>query len=146
MQKVRVLIIEKSNTTLQLLKSTLGRLPNIEIVATAKDVGSGRSMLMVTKPAVVIMDGSVSGAGGLGMLSEFQDMIPGLAVIILQADRDPNQTITSATPDRAAAFMHKPSTLSQASTDFVRQSIAPLVVRLGQRERVKADKQLVASE
>ena len=102
-------------------------IPNVEIVAIAKDGREAIAMAREYKPDIALMDVNMPHTNGLAAIAAMRDERPELACIILSAERD-TETLLEAMAVGARGYLTKPYTSEQ---------LIETVERVSQHLRVK---------
>ena len=83
MASVRVMLVEDSRYTLTCLQALLKRMPDVSVVATARDGVEALPLIQATEPQVLILDIKMPKMNGLELLDELRKMNSPVEVIVL---------------------------------------------------------------
>jgi YesN/AraC family two-component response regulator len=96
-------------------------IPNVEIVAIAKDGREAIEMARIHQPDIALMDVNMPHTNGLQAIAAMRAERPELACIILSAERD-TETLLEAMAVGARGYLTKPYTTEQLIETFERVS------------------------
>jgi YesN/AraC family two-component response regulator len=99
----------------------LTMIPNVEIVAIAKDGREAIEMARIHQPDIALMDVNMPHTNGLQAIAAMRAERPELACIILSAERD-TETLLEAMAIGARGYLTKPFTTDQLIETFERVS------------------------
>lgn len=126
-QRLRVMIADDVAEMRRSTRLMLTLIPNVEIVAIAKDGREAIAMAREYKPDIALMDVNMPHTNGLAAIAAMRDERPDLACIILSAERD-TETLLEAMAVGARGYLTKPYTSEQ---------LIETVERVSQHLRVK---------
>lgn len=81
---IRVMIADRSDVIQDMYRNMFNDFPGVEIVAQTKDMQKTLEMLSRTRPDVVMIDPSIFGRMGTGLLSIMRKLHPRVEIIGLQ--------------------------------------------------------------
>lgn len=125
--KLRVMIADDVAEMRRSTRLMLTLIPNVEIVAIAKDGREAIAMAREYKPDIALMDVNMPHTNGLAAIAAMREERPDLACIILSAERD-TETLLEAMAVGARGYLTKPYTSEQ---------LIEAVERVSQHLRVK---------
>ena len=120
-QKIRVMIADDVTEMRRSTRLMLTLIPNVEIVAIAKDGREAIEMARIHKPDIALMDVNMPHTNGLQAIMAMREERPELACIILSAERD-TETLLEAMAVGARGYLTKPYTTEQLIETFERVS------------------------
>lgn len=120
-QKIRVMIADDVTEMRRSTRLMLTLIPNVEIVAIAKDGREAIEMARIHKPDIALMDVNMPHTNGLQAIVAMREERPELACIILSAERD-TETLLEAMAVGARGYLTKPYTTEQLIETFERVS------------------------
>lgn len=104
--RLRTVVVDDSDTFLQVTCDLLDLEDVIDLVAAASDGVEAISIVARLKPALVLMDVSMPGLDGLSTASLIAEMLPAPAVVLMSAE-DTHQMREDCRQAGAFAFIHK---------------------------------------
>lgn len=107
--KTRVLIVDDSAVVRQMLTQTLGRDPDIEVIAAAPDPYVARELIAQQKPDVVTLDIEMPRMDGISFLKKLMQHCPLPVVIVSSLSRRGSRLAKEAAEAGAVAIVQKPS-------------------------------------
>jgi DNA-binding NarL/FixJ family response regulator len=107
---VRVLIADDFELVRAGIESALRAEPEIEVVSHASDGREALEQARRLRPDVVILDLRMSGQGGMEALDAFREQLPGVRVMILTANANPDN-LDAAIAAGAAGYLTKQSSV-----------------------------------
>ncbi len=120
-RKIRVMIADDVTEMRRSTRLMLTLIPNVEIVAIAKDGREAIEMARIHKPDIALMDVNMPYTNGLQAIATMCAERPELACIILSAERD-TETLLEAMAVGARGYLTKPYTTEQLIETFERVS------------------------
>lgn len=120
-KKIRVMIADDVTEMRRSTRLMLTAIPNVEIVAIAKDGREAIAMARTHKPDIALMDVNMPHTNGLKAIAAMRAERPELACIILSAERD-TETLLEAMAVGARGYLTKPFTTEQLIEAFERVS------------------------
>lgn len=120
-QHIRVMIADDVTEMRRSTRLMLTLIPNVEIVAIAKDGREAIEMARVHQPDIALMDVNMPHTNGLQAIAAMRAERPELACIILSAERD-TETLLEAMAVGARGYLTKPFTTDQLIETFERVS------------------------
>ncbi|MBE2220487.1 MAG: response regulator transcription factor [Anaerolineae bacterium] len=118
---IRVMIADDVTEMRRSTRLMLTAIPNVEIVAIAKDGREAIEMARTHKPDIALMDVNMPHTNGLKAIAAMRAERPDLACIILSAERD-TETLLEAMAVGARGYLTKPFTTEQLIETFERVS------------------------
>ena len=118
---IRVMIADDVTEMRRSTRLMLTLIPNVEIVAIAKDGREAIEMARIHKPDIALMDVNMPYTNGLEAIAAMRAERPELACIILSAERD-TETLLEAMAVGARGYLTKPYTTEQLIETFERVS------------------------
>ena len=104
---IRVLIVDDSATTRELIRAVLDAAPDIEVIAEATDGIEGVELTAKLAPDVVTMDVNMPQMNGLTFLQVIRKRFPELPVILMTGIR--NRAVAAAASQHGATeYFKKP--------------------------------------
>jgi YesN/AraC family two-component response regulator len=132
--KLRVMIADDVAEMRRSTRLMLTLIPNVEIVAIAKDGREAIDMAREFKPDIALMDVNMPHTNGLQAIATMRAERPDLACIILSAERD-TETLLEALAVGARGYLTKPYTTEQLIETVERVS-KHLLVKQRQSDQV----------
>jgi CheY-like chemotaxis protein len=126
--RMRTVVVDDSDTFLQVICHLLDFEGTIDLVAAASDGVEAIDTVIRLKPALVVMDVSMPGLDGLSAASLFAEMSP-VPTIILMSSEDSPQLRAKCVRAGAFAFVHK---------ENLRQEFEAVLERLTEEREVQA--------
>lgn len=120
-QHIRVMIADDVTEMRRSTRLMLTMIPNVEIVAIAKDGREAIEMARIHQPDIALMDVNMPHTNGLQAIAAMRAERPELACIILSAERD-TETLLEAMAIGARGYLTKPFTTDQLIETFERVS------------------------
>jgi YesN/AraC family two-component response regulator len=120
-QHIRVMIADDVTEMRRSTRLMLTMIPNVEIVALAKDGREAIEMARIHQPDIALMDVNMPHTNGLQAIAAMRAERPELACIILSAERD-TETLLEAMAIGARGYLTKPFTTDQLIETFERVS------------------------
>ena len=120
-QHIRVMIADDVTEMRRSTRLMLTMIPNVEIVAIAKDGREAIEMARKYQPDIALMDVNMPHTNGLQAIAAMRAERPELACIILSAERD-TETLLEAMAIGARGYLTKPFTTDQLIETFERVS------------------------
>ena len=120
-QQIRVMIADDVTEMRRSTRLMLTMIPNVEIVALAKDGREAIEMARIHQPDIALMDVNMPHTNGLQAIAAMRAERPELACIILSAERD-TETLLEAMAVGARGYLTKPFTTDQLIETFERVS------------------------
>jgi YesN/AraC family two-component response regulator len=111
-ERLRVMIADDVVATRRSTRLMLTLIPNVEIVAIAKDGRDAVEQSRLHKPDIALMDINMPEMNGLDAIAKMREERPELACIILSAERD-TATLLEAMAVGARGYLTKPFTSEQ---------------------------------
>lgn len=118
---IRVMIADDVTEMRRSTRLMLTLIPNVEIVAIAKDGREAIEMARIHQPDIALMDVNMPHTNGLQAIAAMRAERPELACIILSAERD-TETLLEAMAVGARGYLTKPYTTEQLIETFERVS------------------------
>jgi len=118
-QQIRVMIADDVTEMRRSTRLMLTMIPNVEIVAIAKDGREAIEMARIHQPDIALMDVNMPHTNGLQAIAAMRGERPELACIILSAERD-TETLLEAMAIGARGYLTKPFTTEQLIETFER--------------------------
>ena len=118
---IRVMVADDVTEMRRSTRLMLTLIPNVEIVAIAKDGREAIEMARIHKPDIALMDVNMPYTNGLEAIAAMRAERPELACIILSAERD-TETLLEAMAVGARGYLTKPYTTEQLIETFERVS------------------------
>jgi DNA-binding NarL/FixJ family response regulator len=106
--RIRTVVVDDSETFLEVTCDLLDMEDVIQLVAAASDGVDAVDTVMRLKPALVVMDINMPGFDGLTATSLLSEMFPAPAVVLMSAEDSPRLR-AAAVKAGAFAFVHKPN-------------------------------------
>jgi YesN/AraC family two-component response regulator len=132
--RLRVMIADDVAEMRRSTRLMLTLIPNVEIVAIAKDGREAIDMAREYKPDIALMDVNMPYTNGLQAIAAMRAERPDLACIILSAERD-TETLLEAMAVGARGYLTKPFTSEQLIMTMERVS-KNLLVKQRQADQV----------
>lgn len=132
--KLRVMIADDETEMRRSTRLMLTLIPNVEIVATAKNGQEALEMARQYKPDIALMDVNMPGMTGLEAIAAMRAERPELACIIISAERD-TETLLEAMAVGARGYLTKPFTGDQL-IETIAQVSRNLAVKRRQSDQV----------
>jgi YesN/AraC family two-component response regulator len=132
--RLRVMIADDVAEMRRSTRLMLTAIPNVEIVAIAKDGREAVKMAREHKPDIALMDVNMPHTNGLQAIAAMRAERPDLACIILSAERD-TETLLEAMAVGARGYLTKPYTTEQLIETMDRVS-KNLLVKQRQSDQV----------
>jgi YesN/AraC family two-component response regulator len=132
--RLRVMIADDVAEMRRSTRLMLTLIPNVEIVAIAKDGREAIAMAREYKPDIALMDVNMPYTNGLQAIAAMRAERPDLACIILSAERD-TETLLEAMAVGARGYLTKPFTSEQLIMTMERVS-KHLLVKQRQADQV----------
>ena len=114
MTKMRVLIVDDSPLSREVLRRTLELDPRLTVAGEAKTGEEAVSQVRLLKPHLITMDLNMPGMGGMAAAEQLRQEWPAVPISLLTAN------VQTATRERAAAlglgFVEKPITEARIAT------------------------------
>lgn len=132
--RLRVMIADDVAEMRRSTRLMLTMIPNVEIVAIAKDGREAIAMAREFKPDIALMDVNMPHTNGLQAIAAMRAERPDLACIILSAERD-TETLLEALAVGARGYLTKPYTTEQLIETVARVS-KHLLVKQHQSDQV----------
>lgn len=132
--RLRVMIADDVAEMRRSTRLMLTLIPNVEIVAIAKDGREAIAMAREYKPDIALMDVNMPYTNGLQAIAAMRAERPDLACIILSAERD-TETLLEAMAVGARGYLTKPFTSEQLIMTMERVS-KNLLVKQRQADQV----------
>src|SRR5262245_35466556 len=107
-QRIRTVVVDDSETFLEVTCDLLDMEDVIQLVAAASDGVDAIDTVIRLKPALVVMDINMAGLDGLTAASLIAEMSPAPAVVLMSAEDSPRLR-AAAVRSGAFAFVHKPN-------------------------------------
>lgn len=104
--RLRTVVVDDSETFLEVTCDLLDMEDVIQLVAAASDGVDAIDTVMRLKPALVVMDVNMPGLDGLTAASLLTEMFPAPAVVLMSAEDSPRLRAAAAKAG-AFAFVHK---------------------------------------
>lgn len=120
-QQIRVMIADDVTEMRRSTRLMLTLIPNVEIVAIAKDGREAIEMARIHQPDIALMDVNMPHTNGLQAIAAMRAERPELACIIISAERD-TETLLEAMAIGARGYLTKPFTTDQLIETFERVS------------------------
>ncbi|MFO7684142.1 MAG: response regulator [Chloroflexota bacterium] len=132
--RLRVMIADDETEMRRSTRLMLTLIPNVEIVATAKNGREALEMARQYKPDIALMDVNMPGMNGLEAIAAMRAERPELACIIISAERD-TETLLEAMAVGARGYLTKPFTGDQL-IETIGQVSRNLAVKRRQSDQV----------
>jgi YesN/AraC family two-component response regulator len=132
--RLRVMIADDETEMRRSTRLMLTLIPNVEIVATAKNGREALEMARQHKPDIALMDVNMPGMNGLEAIAAMRAERPELACIIISAERD-TETLLEAMAVGARGYLTKPFTGDQL-IETIGQVSRNLAVKRRQSDQV----------
>ena len=132
--RLRVMIADDETEMRRSTRLILTLIPNVEIVATAKNGREALEMARQHKPDIALMDVNMPGMNGLEAIAAMRAERPELACIIISAERD-TETLLEAMAVGARGYLTKPFTGDQL-IETIGQVSRNLAVKRRQSDQV----------
>lgn len=81
-RRIRVGVIEDETLLAKMLGRWLGRLPDVEIVGYATEVGQGLELCRTTRPDLVLLDVDLADGDGLALAQRLREELPKVRVLV----------------------------------------------------------------
>jgi len=107
-QRIRTVVVDDSETFLEVTCDLLDMEDVIQLVAAASDGVDALDTVMRLKPGLVVMDVNMPGLDGLTAAALIAEMFPAPAVVLMSAEDSPRLRAAAARAG-AFAFVHKPN-------------------------------------
>ena len=107
-QRLRTVVVDDSETFLEVTCDLLDMEDVIQLVAAASDGVDAVDTVMRLKPDLVVMDVNMPGLDGLTAASLLSEMFPAPAVMLMSAEDSPRLR-AAAVEAGVFAFIHKPN-------------------------------------
>jgi DNA-binding NarL/FixJ family response regulator len=121
----RVLVVDDHEMFSEALELLLGRLPDVELVGSARDADEAMAMLHAD-PHVVLMDLDMPGTDGIEATRRIREKVPGIKVVLLTAIQSP-EVIAEALSAGACGYVPKTRAVDDLM-DVVRRAAAGEIV------------------
>jgi YesN/AraC family two-component response regulator len=147
LQRLRVMIADDVTEMRRSTRLMLTLIPNVEIVAIAKDGREAIAMAREYKPDIALMDVNMPHTNGLQAIAAMRAERPELACIILSAERD-TETLLEAMAVGARGYLTKPFTSEQLIETMERVSKNLLVKQRqsGQVAQLRQQRDVILKE
>jgi|SRR5215831_9613068 len=106
-QPIRTVVVDDSDSFLEVVCDLLDMEEAIQLVAAASDGVDAIDTVLRLKPALVVMDVNMPGLDGLTATSLMSEMFPAPAVVLMSAEDSPRLRAAAAKAG-AFAFVYKP--------------------------------------
>ncbi len=133
-ERLRVMIADDETEMRRSTRLMLTLIPNVEIVAIAKNGREALEMARSHKPDIALMDVNMPELNGLQAIAHMRAERPELACIILSAERD-TKTLLEAMAVGARGYLTKPFTTDQL-IETIGQVSKHLAVKRRQSDQV----------
>ncbi|MDD5066996.1 MAG: chemotaxis response regulator protein-glutamate methylesterase [bacterium] len=120
MKKIRVMVIDDSQTICATLKAKLNTLDDIEVIATAPDPYEARDLVVTLNPDVIILDIEMPRMDGLTFLKKIMAHFPKPVVILSSLTTEGSETGLQALELGAVEVMSK-TDISFSSPEFLQE-------------------------
>lgn len=105
-QRMRTVVVDDSDSFLQVVSHLLDLEDVIDLVAAASDGVDAIDTVLRLKPALVVMDVNMPGLDGLSAASLLAEMSPAPTVVLMSAEDSP-ELRSACERAGASAFVHK---------------------------------------
>lgn len=125
--RIRVIIVDDSATARILLKETLEKSPDIEVIGTAQDAYVARDMIVKLNPDVICLDVEMPRMDGITFLKKLMKHFPKPVVMVSSLTQKGAQTTLEALDAGAVDFVGKPdSSLFDGIEDIENELISKI--------------------